>query len=107
MEIGQLNLLDGFNLFLCINVQNNFKLLIFHLFIFQSALAENLITSLPCCHFYSALAENEVLNIYVLKAVLKLYCISMVFIITCWNVKWVLVFLDKSTFHSEYYSHIS
>jgi len=68
------------------------------LFTFQPALAENL-TSLPCCDFYSASSENEVLNIYILKAVLKFYYIHMVFIITCWNVKYLLAFLDESTLH--------
>lgn len=95
MEMGQLNLLGVFNLFLCVSAYNNLKLFLFHVFTFQSALAENL-TSLPCCDFCSASFENEVLNIYIVEATLKLYCMHMVFIATC-NVKCVLGYLlDKS-----------
>lgn len=96
MEMGQLNLLGVFNLFLCKSAYNNLKLFLSHVFTFQSALAENL-TNLPCCDFCSASFENEVLNIYILEATLKPYCMHMVFIATCCNVKCVLGYLlDES-----------
>lgn len=96
MEMGQLNLLGVFNLFLCKSAYNNLKLFLSHVFTFQSALAENL-TNLPCCDFCSASFENEVLNIYILEATLKPCCMHMVFIATCCNVKCVLGYLlDES-----------
>lgn len=63
METEQLKLLGGFSLFLHKRILNY---LIFQFFTFQSALA-----------------ENEALNIHVLKTLLKLYCTNRVIIIAC------------------------